>query len=147
MPAGPSIIDCVANAALYFGAVIALAGQNPAPESRLPFLDARANFYAAARDGLAAEILWLNGQRIRAADIVATELLPMALGGLISLGIDPAEADYWLSVVAARARSGRNGAAWQRAWVDRNGCDPAGLTAAYLERQESGRPVHEWTLT
>ena len=146
MPAGPSIIDCIANAALYFGSVTALAGQDPAPEARLPFRDARANFYAAARDGLDAEIRWLDGYRGRAVDVVATELLPLALGGLISLGIEPAEADHWLAIIAARMRSGQTGTAWQRAWVARNGRDPAALTAAYLERQQSGRPVHEWTL-
>ncbi len=146
VPSGPTVVDCVANAALYFGAVEALAHQEPAPEARLPFLDARANFYAAARDGLEAEIRWLDGRRAKVSDVIAADLLPQALGGLISLGIDPAEADRWLAMIAGRLRSGQTGAAWQRAWVARHGGDTAALTAAYLERQQGGQPVHEWTL-
>lgn len=146
IPSGPTVADCVANAALYFGAAEALARQTPAPEARLPFLDARANFYAAARDGLEAEVLWLDGRRARVAEVVAADLLPQALGGLVALGIDRAEAEHWLGIIAARVGSGQTGAAWQRAWVARHGPDPAALTAAYLERQQGGRPVHEWTL-
>ena len=147
LPSGPTVADCVANAALYFGAVEALARQEPAPEAGLPFLDARANFYAAAREGLEAEIRWLDGRRAKVSEVIAGDLLPRALGGLISLGIDPAEADHWLGIVAARVRGGQTGAAWQRAWIARHGPDPVGLTAAYLERQQGGQPVHQWTLT
>ncbi len=147
IPAGPTIADCVANAALYFGALEALSRQPVPPESRLPFLDARTNFYAAAQHGLAAEVLWLDGRRVRIAEVLAAEVLPLALGGLLALGLDPAEADHWLSIIAARLHSGQTGAAWQRAWVARHGPDAAALVAAYLERQESGRPVHEWDLT
>jgi len=147
LPSGPTVADCVANAALYFGAVEALARQEPAPEAGLPFLDARANFYAAAREGLEAEIRWLDGRRVKVSEVIAGDLLPRALGGLISLGIDPAEADHWLGIVAARVRGGQTGAAWQRAWIARHGPDPVGLTAAYLEHQQGGQPVHQWTLT
>jgi hypothetical protein len=146
LPSGPTVADCVANAALYFGAVATLARQVPAPETQIPFLDARANFYAAARNGLEAEIRWLDGRRVRIADAIAADLLPRALGGLVSLGIDQAEADHWLAIAAARVHGGQTGAAWQRAWVARHGHDAAALTAAYLERQQDGRPVHEWTL-
>jgi gamma-glutamyl:cysteine ligase YbdK (ATP-grasp superfamily) len=146
IPSGPTVADCIANAAFYFGAVEALARQEPAPEAQLRFLDARTNFYAAAREGLEAEIRWLDGRRARVSEVIATDLLPRALAGLVSLGIDRAEADHWLAIVAARVRSGQTGAAWQRAWVARHGRDTTALTAAYLERQQGGQPVHEWTL-
>jgi hypothetical protein len=48
-----------------------------------------------------------------------------------------------LKIVEARAASGRTGAAWQRAFVERHGADFHALVLAYLERQESGRPVHK----
>ena len=44
----------------------------------------------------------------------------------------------------ARVRTGQNGAAWQRAHVEKYGRDFMRLTADYLDRQRSGRPVHEW---
>ena len=62
------------------------------------------------------------------------------------MGIDADEADLWLGVIAERLRTGQTGAAWQRAFVAHHGPDMQGLTSAYLDRQQSGRPVHEWTL-
>jgi hypothetical protein len=49
-------------------------------------------------------------------------------------------------VIEARLQSGQTGAAWQRAWVARHGNDMAAMTAAYLARQDAGRPVHAWDL-
>lgn len=145
-PAGPTLADCMANAALYIGAVESLAREGQAPEAEIPFAQAQANFYSAARDGLAAEVLWRGARRVDLAGLVLSDLLPRAQGGLRALGIDPAEADHWLGIIAGRVQSGQTGAAWQRAWVARHGPDMAALTGAYLERQQSGRPVHEWTL-
>ncbi len=72
--------------------------------------------------------------------------MPLAREGLSSIGIDADEADYWLGIVQARISSGQNGAAWQRAWVGKNGSDMQGLMETYLERQASARPVHEWAV-
>jgi len=146
VPAGPTVTDAIANAALYFGAVHALIHDDPSPESRLPFLAARTNFYSAAREGLPAEIQWLDGGVRPVATVIAGDLLPRARRGLLGLGIDAAEVDHWLGVITARLEAGRTGAAWQRAYVARHGADMAALTAAYLERQQGGRPVHEWAL-
>jgi hypothetical protein len=65
---------------------------------------------------------------------------------LIQLGIEVAEAENWLGIIEGRLQTGQTGATWQRAWVARHGPDPAALTAAYLERQQSGRPVYQWSL-
>ena len=105
----------------------------------------RANFYAAARDGLRAEIVWLNGRRASLQQLLREELLPLARRGLRALEIDAADADEYLGIVAARVDSGRTGSDWQRRFLARHGPDLNALTLAYLERQRSGRPVHEWT--
>ncbi len=144
VPAGPSITDSIANAAFYFGAVSALARQQEPPETMLPFEQAQDNFYASAKNGLRSEIQWLNGKRVKMPHLCSQDLLPLARDGLLSLGIDREEADYWLGVIRHRVESGRNGAAWQRSWVARHGVDMQGLTETYLEYQASGRPVHEW---
>jgi gamma-glutamyl:cysteine ligase YbdK (ATP-grasp superfamily) len=146
VPAGPSVTDAIANAALYFGAVQSLLREEEPAEAAIPFLIARANFYTAARDGLAAEIQWLNGRIAPLGQVFESDLLPRARTGLIDLGIDRAEADYWLGVIGDRVTSGQTGAVWQRAFVARHGKDMTALTAAYLERQQSGLPVHQWTL-
>jgi hypothetical protein len=146
VPAGPTVADAIANAALYFGSVQSLSAEIEAPERRLPFVVAKNNFYTAARDGLAAEVEWLDGHRASLSRVLVDELLPRARQGLIDLDIDDSEADLWLGIIEGRLRTGQTGAAWQRAWVEHEGADFEALTAAYLERQQSGRPVHEWTL-
>jgi hypothetical protein len=140
------VADSIANAALYFGAVQSLAGEAEPPDQRLPFSVAKTNFYTAARQGLHAKIEWLDDRRATLGQVMADDLLPRARQGLLQLGIDASEADLWLGIVESRVRTGRTGSAWQRTWVRRNGPDMATLTAAYLERQQTGRPVHEWTV-
>lgn len=144
MPAGPSIVDMIANAALYLGAVRFLAGLSRAPETDLPFAQAKANFYRAARTGLAAEVVWLDGRPVKLGQLLLEELIPMAREGLQLLGLDEEEAGAYLSIIRNRVASGQTGAAWQKAYVARHGRDFFKLTAAYLEHQRSGLPVHEW---
>jgi hypothetical protein len=146
VPAGPTVTDAIANAALYFGAVHALAADPEPPEHRLPFLAARSNFYAAAQTGLRTSVQWMDGRRARLADVLSTDLLPQARRGLLDLGIDANEVERWLGPIEGRLRTGQTGAVWQRAFVQRHGGDMAALTAAYLERQQAGRPIHEWTV-
>jgi len=144
MPAGPSILDQIANAAFYFGLARFLAELGQAPEADLTFATARDNFYQAARLGLDAEITWLDGQRVKLHALILDELLPMARQGLRWLGIDEAESARYLDVIQARVKGRQTGAAWQRAYIERHGRDFFRLTAAYLENQRSGAPVHEW---
>lgn len=144
MPAGPSIIDMIANAAVYLGATRFLAGLRTPPEADLPFVHARANFYTAARDGLDADLTWLDGSRVGARALLLDEILPMAREGLVVLGADADDIERYLDVATARVRTGQTGAAWQRAHVARHGRDFFRLTAEYLERQRSAAPVHEW---
>jgi hypothetical protein len=144
VPAGPSLLDSIANAAFFYGAVSALARLPVAPESLLSFQDAKDNFYLAAKSGLMAEIQWMDAGRVTLPQLVREHLLPLAKEGLLSLGIDSYEVDYWLGIIHDRVSLMRNGAAWQRAWVEKYGFDMHGLTESYIERQTGGRPVHEW---
>lgn len=146
VPAGPTIIDSMANAAFYFGAVCTLARQEVPPETLMSFEVARDNFYQGARQGLRAGMRWLDGNPMVASEMVLKQLLPLARDGLKSLGIDKSEIDDWLGIIEARVSTGRNGAGWQRAWVAKYGLDMSALLEAYMENQESDRPVHEWKL-
>lgn len=142
MPAGPSIIDMMANAAFYYGAVHLLATRAQAPEAAIPFEQVRENFYRAARDGLGARITWLDGRTLPVTAVLEA-LLPLAREGLRLQDIDEDDIDRYLDVIAVRLRTGRNGAAWQLAHHARH-ADLFRLTADYLEHQRSGMPVHEW---
>ncbi len=145
VPAGPSIADSIANAALFYGLVHALAGASAWRGPALSFAQSRANFYAAARDGLRAEVVWRHG-RIPLRQLLLTELLPLAREGLATLAIAEADIAYYLGIIEARIGSGQTGSRWQQAFVARHGRDMQALTLAYLERQGSGLPVHEWAL-
>lgn len=145
MPAGPSILDTIANAAFYYGLVHELALAQPPISAQLDFAQCRANFYAAARDGLRAEAVWLNGRRWPMRHLLLEELLPLAQRGLQRLELDAGDVADYLDIIAARAMSGCTGARWQQRFLDRHGRDLNALTLAYMEWQQSGRPVHEWT--
>ncbi len=147
VPAGPTVTDMIANAALFYGLVHHYARVTPAPERQLDFATARANFYAAAREGLGARVHWLGGAEVAVDTLLREALLPAARAGLAELGVDPGDAAEYLGVIEARVASGRTGAAWQRAWVARHGPDMGALTAAYRRRQGTGKPVHEWDLS
>jgi len=146
MPAGPTVRDMVANAALYVGASRILAQRPDAPERALPFALARENFYRCAREGLDAPVRWLDGRTRGVADLLEEELLPMAREGLDALGIDRGDIDLYLDVLQGRVRSRQNGAAWQRLHARTHAGDMHRLAADYLEHQRSGMPVHEWTV-
>lgn len=143
VPSGPTVQDMVANAALMFGLLTALQ-EEAELERRIPFEVARQNFYACARDGLAAEVGWLDGERGNCAALCRERLLPLARDGLERLGFASAEIDPLLTLLGERLDSGLTGAAWQRQWVATHGRDLEALVNTYRQRQKAGKPVHEW---
>jgi len=149
VPAGPTIKDCIANAAFYFGLVRGFGLASEAPEEALSFEIARENFYNAARYGLNARPRWIRDGKVvelGMRDLIMDELLPMAHRGLESEGIPNSEIDDYLNVIAERVDSGQNGAAWQKRFVHLHGGDLHQLVREYRERQDSGQPVHTWKL-
>lgn len=145
VPGGPSVVDEIANAALYFGLVHYYAGRHGHPPGQLlAFPRVRDNFYACARNGLNARVVWGDDRTGPIAKLLQEHLIPCARVGLRELGIDYAEIDHYLDIVMQRVASGYNGAGWQRAWVERHGRDMHALTGAYAERQAEGTPVHSW---
>lgn len=145
LPAGPTLHDAIANAALYFGLVRVLGEGDGASIEQLPFATARDNFYAAAREGLDAQLVWFDGCRIPAQRLLLEELLPQADEGLELLGIGYADRRNYLGSLYRRIDLGRTGSRWQRRFVERNGRDPRALTEQYYLRQCSGEPIHQWS--
>ncbi len=146
VPGGPTLIDGIANAAFFFGLMQSLGTATTLSKPLLPFSLARDNFYAAARDGLDAQVGWAREQKSRLQPLVLNELLPLARRGLEQMTLDAADIDRFLGVIQGRVETGQTGAAWQRAYVARYGADWQGLTLAYREHQDSGAPVHTWQL-
>ncbi len=152
LPAGPSVSDEVANAALWFGLMTQIPRVYPDLAQRIPFEHARANFVAAARNGLHFKMHWFDGATISVRDLLLEELIPLARAGLRSCGIVDAEIEHYLGMIEARVASGRNGARWMLdsvAKIHDQGTRAerlSTLTAATITRQNSGIPVHEWSL-
>jgi gamma-glutamyl:cysteine ligase YbdK (ATP-grasp superfamily) len=146
VPAGPSILDSIANAALYYGLAYHYSHCEIAPENQLPFEIARDNFYHAAQYGLDASLIWTDGKKYSMQQIMLNTLLPLAYRGLNSLGINESDANRYLGIIESRVKNNCNGAAWQRAFVAKYGLDMQALIKAYVERQNSGEPVHDWSL-
>lgn len=151
LPAGPTVVDEVANQAFWTGLMIAGLEQYGAVKDRLDFNHARANFVAAARRGLGAQLTWLDGKAVPLRDLILKELLPMAREGLTSSKVRQEDIDRYLGIIEARVTSGQTGADWQlaslesmrgRGTMSQQLC---AITATLLARQKEGTPVHEWT--
>jgi gamma-glutamyl:cysteine ligase YbdK (ATP-grasp superfamily) len=156
LPAGPTVVDMVANGALLLGLSLGLAGQMDALLPAMPFYCARANFLRAARQGMDAQLLWPSevapSPRPVSAPELVLQLLPVARQGLVSAGVDADEADAMLGIIEARVRARRTGAGWQRQVLARleERLPRVDALAALLERYrhhaESGAPVHTWPM-
>ncbi|MEJ2094600.1 MAG: glutamate-cysteine ligase family protein [Gammaproteobacteria bacterium] len=146
VPSGPSMIDMVANASLFWGLVHFFASMAEPPEYQIEFPVVRQNFYNAARYGMRSSLHWLDGEQYEVNTLLLDQLLPAAEQGLEQLGISDENRKHYLTVIEQRIRKGQNGAVWQRRWVEKYGKDMKLLSKAYLERQQSGCPVHEWDI-
>lgn len=152
LPAGPSVIDTMANVAFFAGLVRSLTEQPRPIWEDLDFGTAHANFAAGVRHGIAAEVTWPGIGTVPVAELVLRKLLPLAADGLRSWQIDTAEADQLLTIIERRCLTGVNGASWQTAAVtarERAGQsrDAAlhGMLGDYRQLMASGDPVHSWT--
>ena len=144
VPAGPSAIDAIANAAFFYGVIMALANAEQVPEHKVDFTTAKYNFYRAAQLGLRSQLTWTDGKQHTAVDLLSKVLLPMAHEGLNMLDIASSDIQEYLGVIKERLLSKTNGTNWQRAFVKKHGKDMFGLTESYYTQQNSGVPVHEW---
>jgi CBS domain-containing protein len=152
LPAGPSIIDEMANAAFFYGLMAALPSEYGEIEKLMTFDDAKSNFFAAARYGLKAQLAWVDGHDCPAATLIREHLLPMAREGLRQAGVETEDRNRYLDVIEERVERDQTGALWSLrslAAMDQFGTRELrhrALTEAMLEQQQSGWPVARWEL-
>lgn len=150
LPAGPTILDEMANAAFYFGLMSAASDEYGDVTKVFEFDDARSNFFEAARNGLEARLTWVGGKAYQADELIVKELLPMARTGLSKSGIDGEDIDRYLGVLEARVESRQTGAKWVFDSLARMGANATrdirerSIATAMLELQKTGAPVHTW---
>jgi CBS domain-containing protein len=153
LPAGPSVVDEMANAAFWFGLVSGLSRHTEDVRPLMEFDDAQSNFVASARLGLASQLMWIGGKRWPAHDLIIQELIPMAREGLNASGIDASDIDRYLGVIEERVGSRMTGSQWQLeslASMRRRSSTRAerldALVSAMRSRQDDGSPGHKWDL-
>jgi gamma-glutamyl:cysteine ligase YbdK (ATP-grasp superfamily) len=153
LPAGPSVIDMLANSAFFYGTLRSLSEADDPLWATMDFAVAHTNFLAAARYGIDARLYWPGLGDVSARELVLDTLLPIADEGLRRWGVDVDVRDRFLGVIEGRARTGRNGATWQvstvRALENDGMSRPAALAEMlrrYCEHMHSNEPVHTWAL-
>jgi gamma-glutamyl:cysteine ligase YbdK (ATP-grasp superfamily) len=153
LPAGPTVVDAVANAAFYYGMLAGLVHADPPLWERMSFDAACDNFFTAARRGLDAGLYWPgSGGEVPVGELIVRQMIPLALDGLRTWGVDEADAQAYLGVIEQRVISGQNGTAWQTATyhklIDEQGFDRPEATREMVRRyqklSEAGDPVHTW---
>ncbi|MEM7154964.1 MAG: glutamate-cysteine ligase family protein [Myxococcota bacterium] len=152
LPAGPSIIDEMGNAAFYFGLMSGMTAEHPDISKEMEFDDAKNNFFAAARHGLGAQFRWIGGETMTASALILDKLLPLAREGLRLSQIDEADINRYLDVVEERVRSQNTGSTWAlrslSEMAPKTSLDQRHrrITKAMLEHQRNGgQPVHTWS--
>ncbi|MFI7320869.1 glutamate--cysteine ligase [Streptomyces venezuelae] len=148
LPSGPTPADMAANTALLTGLVLDHAADHEPVVPDLPFAYARANFYAAARQGLNAMLWWprAGGAPVRRnAHELVRSLMARAARGLAGADVADAEIQRWLGVIEARVASGRSPAHWHRC-AHRAGARDRDIFRHSLELASEDVPVHAWTV-
>jgi hypothetical protein len=152
LPAGPTCVDVMANAALYFGLVRALADQERPLWSQMSFSAAEENFHSAARDGIVSRVYWPGIGDVPVTELVLRRLLPLAHTGLDAWGVAPEQRDRLLGVIEQRCISGRNGSTWQvdtvRSLEETRSVSREQalreMTRRYATHMHTNEPVHTW---
>jgi len=152
LPSGPTVVDEIANAVFWYGLVAGLAREYQHVSDVMDFDEARYNFVAAARNGLASQFVWLDGTKRPAHELILDNLLPRAEEGLQQSDIDQDDIDRYLGIIQKRVESQQTGSQWQLDSLARMGTVGSraerlgALTRGMVERQKEGDPVHEWSL-
>lgn len=117
IPAGPSNLDMLANAAFAIGLAVGMADKVNDILPSMLFRFAEYNFYRAAQSGIDAKIIWPLEHPLTPTEVdikqVLHQMLPIAKQGLISLNIHEQEAQYYLSIIEQRLNANITGAIWQ----------------------------------
>ena len=152
-PAGPTIVDEIANSAFWLGLMMFFKKNDFSNISEImEFDDARSNFYSAAQQGIDSTFKWFNGKRIAARKLILNDLIPKAAIGLSNINIDPKDIDKYLNIIKDRTLLRQTGSRWIIDSFDllsKKVSTQNALTAIsseIIENQKNNLPVHKWKL-
>ena len=154
LPAGPTVVDMLANAALYFGLARGLAEADRPIWSQLTFSSAEENFHAAARRGIDAVLHWPRLGEVPVDRPGSRRAAARGAAGLDRFGVDPGRT----RPSARHHRAALPHRPQRRGLADRDGAGPPSGTGAwtgaalhhmlhrYGELQGTNEPVHTWPI-
>ena len=152
IPSGPTVIDEIANTAFFVGMMAGMADQYGDVRELITFDDIKANFLAAARGGIRAQMNWFGDTHMPVRKLILDELLPLAEHGLQKYKVDQKDIDKYLGVLHDRVSTRRNGARWALESLNRmhgRGTEDQRLrclVGSMVEQQVTGVPISEWVL-
>jgi gamma-glutamyl:cysteine ligase YbdK (ATP-grasp superfamily) len=154
LPAGPTPVDMVANAAFLVGLAEGIRPRIDELLPAIPFSIAEYNFYRAAQHGLDARLVWpefdQSGYREQPICSIIETLLPLAQQGLDAIGVSSAESRRYLGLIERRLQHRRTGAIWQQevlAELKRSLSPQAALhelLEVFISHSMQNEPVAEW---
>ena len=154
LPSGPTPVDEVANAALWFGLMRGVEDAYGDITQIMDFEDAASNFHESAVRGLEAQLRWMDAGHVPARQLLLEQMLPLARQGLADCNIDARDIDRYMGVIEKRVQSGQTSAQWllqSNAALRGNSNNETGrdermtcLTAKLVENQQTNTPVAEW---
>jgi hypothetical protein len=143
LPGQPTVADTVAFEATFGGLMAGLYATDH-PVADLDWDAARDNFYAAAEDGIDADLTWITRDGERTSDNAAifADLLDVAADGLRSRRVSAADTERYLQPLRARVDAEVTPADWKRERVRERLADGDDFETAvhdaqreYVERQ------------
>ncbi len=157
LPAGPSPVDMLANAAFALGLAEGLVGNIENLLHAIPYASLERNLNEAARNGMDATLLWPSRTTKRLdsyplVDIVK-QLLPTAEEGLSASGVADDDRRRYLACIEQRVAARQTGASWQtgscQRYREKGASRKSALRAMvndYAQLSLSNLPVAEWPL-
>lgn len=117
LPAGPTAIDMVANAAFILGLASYYRTRMDEWIYRMPFETLSSNFYAAAKQGLAAELYWpVSNVQAGLSSVsllqLAEKMLPEVELGLSELRVASHERQRLIEIIEQRIAHNQTGSQW-----------------------------------
>jgi len=149
-PAGPSIVDEIANMAFWVGLMNGCDDEYKNITEEMDFLDAKSNFLQAAQHGLGTRFIWRNERKIHDTELIKKELLPLARQGLQNAQINPEDIDKYLGIIEERNETGYTGSRWilnsYSKLTKTSSLEEVtlALTSSIVKNQRSNLPVHQW---
>ena len=153
-PAGPSIVDMLANAALAIGLAKLMQPSIRELLPAIPFAYCNANFYRAAQRGMNAELFWpslkQNQPEYFAVPEILRRLIPRIPEQLSSMGFMESDFKPLLAVIDERLATGQTGAQWQLKKLAELRKDLhkrealAAMLQQYQQNSATNTPVAQW---